>query len=98
MEVEAVNVGRRPVVLRLVGGYYENGDWNGQNVGEGKTGVRLEENERYSENIDDLRYLVRDHETGGPVTELWFEPTRGRRYRIKGAKKHLKQFFKQSKR
>ncbi len=64
MEVEAVNVGRRPVVLRLVGGYYENGDWNGQNVGEGKTGVRLEENERYSENIDDLRYLVRDHETG----------------------------------
>jgi hypothetical protein len=95
MEVEAVNVGRRPVILRLVGGYYEDGGWNSQYIGDRKTGVRLEENERFSENIDDLRYMVIDHETGVAVTDLWFEDTLGRRYRVKGAKKHLEQFFKQ---
>jgi hypothetical protein len=95
IRVEAVNVGRRPVILTLFGGYYERGHWSGTYIGDHKAGVRLGEKERFSENIDNLHHMLFDHDTGTPVSDLWFEDTLGRRYRVKNAKKHLAQFFKQ---
>jgi hypothetical protein len=31
--------------------------------------------------------------SGKPTTDLWFEDTLRRRYRVKGAKKHLRQLM-----
>lgn len=93
MRVEAVNIGRRPVILTLFGGYYENGCWSAVHIGDYKRGVRLEENERFRENIDGLHHMLFYPETGAAVTDLWFEDTLGRRYRVRGAKKNLKRFF-----
>lgn|SRR5690349_12700693 len=96
IRVEAVNVGRRPVLLRLFGGYYKNGSWSGTYIGNSTTGHRLAENEIFSEDIDDVHHMLFDHESGTNIVDLWFEDTLGRRYRVKGAKKHLQQFFKQN--
>jgi hypothetical protein len=96
MRVEAVNIGRRPVILTLFGGYYEDGHWRGTYISGYKTGVRLGENDRFSEDIDEQHHMLFDHETGSAVTDLWFEDTLGRRYPVKGAKKHLKRFFERN--
>jgi len=93
LRVEAINVGRRPIILTLFGGYYEDGHWRGTYIGDYKTGVRLGENEKFSEDIDDLHHMIFDHEEGVTVSDFWFEDTLGRRYPVKGAKKHLGQFF-----
>ena len=63
-------------------------------IGGYKTGVRLGENERFSESIDESHHMLFDQETGAAVTNLWFEDTLGRRYPVRNAKKHLKRFFK----
>ena len=52
--------------------------------------------EKFSEDIDDLHHMLFDHESGVAVTDLWFEDTLGHRYRVKGAKKRLGQFFKRN--
>jgi hypothetical protein len=96
MRVEAINIGRRPVILTHFGGYYEDGQWRGTYIGDHKTGVRLGESEKFSEDINDLHHMLFDNETGSAVTDLWFEDTLGRRYRVKGARNHLKQFFKRN--
>lgn len=94
MCVEAVNAGRRPVILTVFGGYYENGQSRGTYIGDYKTGVQLGENEKFSENIDALHHMLFDQETGAAVTDLWFQDTLGRRHRVKGAKKHLQRLLK----
>ncbi|MHB8519975.1 MAG: hypothetical protein ACYDH9_04385 [Limisphaerales bacterium] len=96
MRVEAVNVGRRAVILTLFGGYYEDGRWRGTYIGDSNTGVRLGENERFTEDMDDRHHMLFDCEAEVAVTDLWFEDTLGRRYRVKGARKHLQQFFKRN--
>src|SRR5947208_10418587 len=50
--VSAVNHGRRPIILTLFGGYYEDGSWEGTQLGgkDGK-GLRLAENERFEQTI-----------------------------------------------
>jgi hypothetical protein len=93
MRVEAVNAGRRPVILTVLGGYYENGDWSGTYIRDDTAGVRLGENEKFSEEIDRLHHMLFNHDTGAAVTDLWFQDTLGRRYRVEGAKKHLKQLL-----
>jgi hypothetical protein len=82
--------------LTLFGGYYEDGNWSGTYIGDHKTGIRLGENEKFSEDIDDLHHMLFDHEKSVAVSDFWFEDTLGRRYPVKRAKKQLEQFFKQN--
>jgi hypothetical protein len=102
MEVEAVNVGRRPVILTRLIWLYGKESWSFSHIGDVNTGLRLGENERFSERIDDGHHMLFYEEPfissslTRKVTDLCFEDTLGRRYHIKGAKKHLVRFFKQS--
>ncbi|PYK15326.1 MAG: hypothetical protein DME55_13810 [Verrucomicrobia bacterium] len=80
--------------MTLLGGYYEDGHWRGTYIGHHDKGVRLGENEKFSEDIDDLHHMLFDHEKGVTVSDFWFEDTLGHRYRVKEARKHLEQFFK----
>jgi hypothetical protein len=89
MVVRAVNRGRRPIILTMLGGYYEDGSWQGTHLGEHPVGLRLAENERFEETIGSEHHILYNiHESR--ITDLWFEDTLGRRYKVKGAKKHLK--------
>jgi hypothetical protein len=96
IKVEAVNAGRRPVILTKIVGYYKDGDWCAVDIREDKIGIRLQEHETFSEDITDgasLNMLFHpiSHAT---LTDLWFEDTLGRQYRVKNAKKQLKRLFK----
>ena len=95
VEVEAVNIGRRPVILTTIAGHYEDGDWCFTVIGGEKTGIRLQEHERFSEDITDgSRLDLLFHPISkARLTDLWFEDTLQRRYRVKNAKKHLKLLF-----
>ena len=93
MRVEIVNMGRRPVVLTMMGGYYENNGWSGTYLGERDKGIRLEENGRFTEDIDRQHHVVWSREMDAAI-DLWVEDTLGRRYRVKGAKDHLNRLFK----
>jgi hypothetical protein len=86
----------------MVVGHYEDGDSATTNIGDDKTGVRLQENEKFSTEVSEAHPsgihaldLLFHPESRAALTGLWFEDTLGRRYRVKGAKKHLKQLFKQ---
>jgi hypothetical protein len=95
IEVEAVSVGRRPVILTTIAGHYEDGDRCFTDIGEDKTGIRLQEHERFSEDLTDGPPDLLFHpRSKARLTDLWFEDTLRRRYRVKNAKKHLKRLFK----
>src|SRR5207244_7930368 len=70
MHVEAVNVGRRPVILTMLGGYYDDGSWSGTYLTEDKSGVRLAENEKFSADIDDVDDVVFEAKSGAKATDL----------------------------
>lgn len=93
LRIEAVNIGRRPVILTLFGGLYENSHWNGVYIGETHIGHRLGENEKFTEDIDIRHHMLFDDKMESAVSEFWFEDTQGRRYPVKDSKKHLKRFF-----
>ena len=87
--VSAVNHGRRPIILTWLGGYYKDGNWEATGLGKNKIGLRLGENERFEETIDSAHNILYN-QTESRITDLWFEDTLGRRYKVKNAKKDLK--------
>jgi hypothetical protein len=89
--VEAVNTGRRPIILTVFGGNYENEGWCGTYL-EDKKGVRLGENERFTEQVN-CNHRMLKHNSRDAI-DLWFEDTLGRRYRVKHAKKHLRSLLR----
>jgi hypothetical protein len=50
--VNVVNRGRRPVILRLIGGYDRKGEWDGTYLDHEKGGVRLGEHEHKQFQLD----------------------------------------------
>src|SRR6266436_203467 len=94
MQVEAINLGRRTVILTLLSGEYEDGHTGGTYIGDYKKGIRLSENETFTEDVDQMHNLVFDHRNGVALVDLWFEDTPGRRYPVKGAKRDLDRLFK----
>ena len=93
IEVEAVNVGRRPVILTRMVWHYGDASSTATPLGEDRTGIRLQEHEKFSESITDSEMLF-DSNSGVELTHLVFEDTLGRQYRVKHLKKHLKRLFK----
>ncbi len=86
--VSAVNHGRRPIILTWLGGYYKDGNWEATQLGNDRMGLRLGENERFEETIRSDHHILYN-QTESRITDLWFEDTLGRRYKVKNAKKHL---------
>lgn len=93
IKVEAVNVGRRPVILTRMVWHYGDASSTATPLGEDRTGIRLQEHEKFSENITDSTMLMEPN-SGASLTDLRFEDTLGRQYRVKHLKKHLKRLFK----
>ena len=92
MEAEAINTGRRPIILTTMCFDGENGEGWRIALGEDSKGVRLNENEKFTKTIEHSRQS--SMLWGGPdenekAVDLWFEDTVGKRYHVKGAKKHL---------
>ena len=89
LEIKAVNCGRRPVILSMLGTDYSDGSW-GDTLIE-KEGGHLGENEEYKKTVNagDSDMIS----SKGKITvDFWFEDTLGRRYKVKNAKENLKNF------
>jgi hypothetical protein len=94
LTVQAVNHGRRPVVLIIFGGKYDSGQSSGTYLGEKSQGIRLGEHEKYEQELHSSHPMVYRPEHDTWIEDLWFEDTLGRRYRVKDAKRNLKRLLK----
>lgn len=95
IKVEIVNHGRRPTILTLLGGDFEDGNWSGENIGEVGKGLRLSEHEKYERSIyqRDLLYVGPE----GVMNEyinFWFEDTLGNRFEVKNSRELIKKLQK----
>lgn len=95
IKVEAVNKGRRPIILTALGANYEDGNWRNMCLGHPDRGIQLNEKERHSWDMEDIGFLIFDAESSSAAVEFWFEDTIGKRYGVKGSKRHLESYFQQ---
>lgn len=94
LEIKAVNHGRRPIILTILGSDFSDESWKGTYLEKG--GVRLGENEGLKEHLRaGDNYSMSDEGKG--VIDLWFEDTLGRRYRVENAKRNLEKLWGQDK-
>lgn len=89
IELQAVNVGRRPIVLTSLVTLYCGGSWSAHSLG--TDGVRLDEGEQFSEVLKPGDNYTVSNDDGEATVDLRFEDSAQRRYRIKHAKKCLEQ-------
>jgi len=92
--VSMVNAGRRPVVLRLIGGHDSHGQWGGSYLEREKGGLRLGEHEHYEYKFEkeDTVLMVPD---GDDLffEELWVEDSLGIRHAIPDSKAYIKRLW-----
>lgn len=89
--VTMVNVGRRPVILRLIGGSDAAGHWGGTYLEYDKGGLRLAERERH-EKILAKEDTVQFNPDGDDLIyeELWIEDSLGNRHPIPASRDLIK--------
>jgi hypothetical protein len=85
--VWAVNAGKRPIILRLLGGDHEDG-WSGTYLGESGKGLRLGENEFFEDNISPGHNIF-IHPGGSRLVRMWFEDSLGRRYPVPRSEQYI---------
>ena len=87
------NSGRRPVIIRMWACVDDDGNWVGKLLGKDHQGIRLGETEWYEFDfhIEDLYQETPDYDVN--VTDLWVEDSLGRRYKIKNARKNIRQLI-----
>jgi hypothetical protein len=94
-----MNIGRRPVILRLVGGSAGKTAWSAQHIDHDDGGKRLGEHERYEHTFtkDDIVHFDPD---SGPDDEplifetLWVEDSLGVRHPIPKSRQLIERFWK----
>jgi hypothetical protein len=101
IHVSVVNAGRRPIIIRLFGGYYGESEFvGGEYIDDAKGGRRLGENEFFERTLtfgEDMIVLFSGEELDERVQELLIEDTLGKRYKIKNSRKILREFWGEQK-
>jgi hypothetical protein len=85
--VRMVNDGRRPIILRLIGGNDSHGHWGGSYLEHEKGGLRLGEHEHYEykfEKEDTVLFIPEGNDVF--FDKLWVEDSLGRRHPIPESK------------
>ncbi|MBA4719380.1 MAG: hypothetical protein HRO68_09910 [Nitrosopumilus sp.] len=84
-----INTGKRPLVIRILGGNDKNGKWAGSFINDQKAGLRLDEKERYDIALykDDMVEMTPDDDV--IFVKLWVEDSLGKRYFVPDSKKHV---------
>lgn len=95
LRVKAVNLGRRPVALRYLWGKYEGNIQSGYELSLKKS--LLNEGEFYEESIgkfDGMMMYTGDNcEIIGELIELFFEDTKGKKYKVKKSKEMVSKLW-----
>jgi len=96
IEVEAVNSGRRIIILRWLCAAYKGGKWwrrNWKKTSLDTNGVSLSEKQPFTYDQRELNHMLLDDECNAAI-DMWFEDTLGKKHKIKNAQKCLKSYFK----
>jgi hypothetical protein len=89
-----VNVGRRPVILRLIGGFAADRKWSAIFIERDAGGMRLGEHERYEHRFTKEDTVSFPPEDEGLFLEtLWVEDTLGVRHAIPKSREYIKKLW-----
>lgn len=94
ISVTVVNKGRRPVILRMLGGTVREGGWGGSYLGTEHAGIRLGEHEQHVFKID-KEGVVAITESGPdePYQFMWVEDTLGIRHKIPKSREYIAKMY-----
>jgi hypothetical protein len=91
---KVVNKGRRPIVLTLIEGIYENDHKSGEYIGYGDGGIKLEEGDFYENRFGkyDGIMVCDPYDSGdySDLVDLFIVDSVGNRRKIRDAKKNIK--------
>jgi hypothetical protein len=95
IRVEVVNKGRRPVILRLLGGDGSGDNWSGTHMEHEKGGLRLGEHEHHSFTIEKKDAVLFDPDDGPeqPFKRMWIQDSIGNRYSIPKSGEYIGKLF-----
>lgn len=89
-----INVGRRPVILRQLGGTSKVGKWSAPFPGRDKGGLRLDEHERYEHAIKKEDTVSFDFDKDdASLGSLWIEDSLGNRYHVPNSNEDIGQLW-----
>ena len=86
--ITATNRGRRPVVLRWLGGVYADGSTGRQGIAE--DGVKLQEGEFYETEFGKFDGIMVNGDDMSPLVDVFLEDSAGRRHKIDGSRANIK--------
>ncbi|EKS9805714.1 MULTISPECIES: hypothetical protein [Burkholderia] len=92
--VAMVNVGRRPVILRLIGGADAAGKWSAEYLSRETGGLRLGEHERYEHTFnkdDTIKFHPEDDDLF--LKTLWVEDSLGVRHKVPKASQYIERLW-----
>lgn len=93
-----INAGRRPVILRLLGGTSKIGKWSATFLGKDEGGLRLGEHEHYEHTIEKEDTVTFDLDSDDIVFEcLWVEDSLGNRYHVPNSEQHIAELWSELK-
>lgn len=94
IKVVLINTGRRPVILRMIGGEDLSGRWSGVYLGNDQAGIRLGEHERHELHVkkEDTVAFSQDDEDVFWVL-MWVEDSLGIRHKIPNSSSHIKKLW-----
>ena len=94
--VTMVNVGRRPIILRLIGGIAPDNRWSGSYLDPKNGGLRLGEHERHEHIFirDETMYFNPENRAEAVFFEtLWVEDSLGVRHAVPKSERYLKRLW-----
>lgn len=92
-----VNAGRRPVILRIIGGSDSDGHWGGSYLDQEKGGLRLGEHEHYERKFEKEDTVLMVPEADDIFFEkLWVEDSLGVRHPIPESEAFIKRIWSES--
>jgi len=90
ISVTVMNKGRRPVILRLLGGNNSQGEYSGTFLEHDKGGFRLGEHERHDFSITKEGAIMADPDAADePYVRMWIEDSLGNRHAIPRSREYL---------
>jgi hypothetical protein len=94
ISIALINMGRRPVIIRLVGGTTEKGESGGTYVEHDKGGLRLGEHERHEQSLSQGDTMLIDPE-GSDIRfkVMWVEDSLGNRHAIPNSGEYIKRLW-----
>ncbi len=89
IKISAVNKGKRPIYIRIEGGYLKSGQWGGTYIGDTNFGYKLEEGQLYESDwtIEKISFSAPDFDD--EFKNIFLEDSLGKRYKVPNSERYI---------